>query len=109
MIVYIDIDNTICTTEGNDYENAKPIKPRITMVNILKSGGYKVVMCTARGSGTGKPWKDMTARQLKEWGVQYDELVQKPYYDLLIDDKASFPELLDLGMNEIVRVMLEDE
>ena len=32
---------------------------------------------------------DITTRQLREWGVNYDQLIMgKVHYDLLIDDKA---------------------
>ena len=32
---------------------------------------------------------ELTSRQLKEWGVKYDQLVMgKLHYDLLIDDKV---------------------
>ena len=32
MIIYVDIDNTICNTEGTDYKNAIPIKERIEKI-----------------------------------------------------------------------------
>ena len=34
MKIYVDIDNTICITEGTDYENSKPIKERIRVIFI---------------------------------------------------------------------------
>ena len=33
MKIYVDIDNTICKTEGNDYVNSKPIPENIEKIN----------------------------------------------------------------------------
>ena len=34
-------------------------------------------------------WTDVTERQLNAWGAKYNELrVDKPFYDLFIEDKA---------------------
>ena len=35
MIVYVDLDNTLCTTNGTDYENSKPIVKRIDYINDI--------------------------------------------------------------------------
>ena len=43
-----DIDNTICITEGTDYENSKPIKERIEIINALKDEGNTIIFFTAR-------------------------------------------------------------
>jgi hypothetical protein len=44
---------------------------------------------TARGSTTGIDWRELTVKQLAEWGVPYDELVMgKPTADVYIDDRA---------------------
>ena len=45
---------------------------------------------TARGSGTGIDWYDVTKKQLDLWGCKYHELSvgEKPVYDLLICDKT---------------------
>ena len=51
---------------------------------------------TARGSGTGIDWYDVTKKQLKSWGVKHHELrLGKPVYDLFIDDKAMNPSAWD--------------
>ena len=34
-------------------------------------------------------WEELTKKQLAEWGAKYHELrVDKPFYDLFIEDKA---------------------
>ena len=34
-------------------------------------------------------WTELTCQQLSEWGAKYHELrVDKPFYDLFIEDKA---------------------
>ena len=88
MIIFIDIDNTICKTNGLHYQNAIPIKENIEKVNKLFNNNT-IIMWTARGTMTNKNWFKLTYNQLKEWGVLFHELrMGKPAYDILIDDKA---------------------
>jgi hypothetical protein len=88
MIIYIDIDNTICTTSRTDYNGSIPIQERISKINKLYDEGHNIIYWTARGSGTGMDWEETTKRQFGEWGVKYHELrFGKPVYDLFIDDK----------------------
>ena len=85
----IDIDNTICFTKNGEYKDSKPILHRIEVINNLKKQGHHIIFFTARGSTTGLDWKDLTERQLEEWGIKYDELVLgKPEADIFIDDKS---------------------
>jgi dTDP-glucose 4,6-dehydratase len=89
MIIYVDIDNTICLTEGTNYMYAIPYRDRIEQINALYSKGHEIVYWTARGSGTGRDWYDFTSRQLDSWGVKYSRfMVGKPVYDLFICDKS---------------------
>ena len=86
---YIDFDNTLCRTEGMDYAHSQPILERIAYVNALKSQGHPIVIWTARGSVSKIDHRELTVLQLKEWGVNYDELLMgKPPYDIYIDDKS---------------------
>ena len=90
MIVYIDIDGTICTKcDYLNYISAKPIYENIEKANGLYDMGNTIVYWTARGTLSGVDWKSKTELQLKEWGVKYHELkFCKPAYDLFICDKA---------------------
>jgi len=90
-----DIDNTICATEGNDYENAQPDYDRIKRLNKYYDSGWHVIMWTGRGNLSGIDWSELTKKQLKEWGVKYHELQKKPDWDLLFDDKAENARVLD--------------
>ena len=88
-----DIDGTICTPgEGCgtcQYEGATPKKDRIEAVNKLYDEGNTIVYWTARGSRKQIDWTELTAKQLDEWGAKYNELrVDKPFYDLFIEDKS---------------------
>ena len=86
---FIDLDNTLCFTNGNDYNSSKPIEERIRYVNKLKDEGNTITIWTARGSTTGIDHKELTIKQLEEWGVKYDNLLMgKPSYDIYIDDKS---------------------
>jgi len=88
QVIYVDIDNTICTQDGQNYENAQPMYDRISKINDLYNKGWYVVYWTARGTTTGKEWRKITELQLKKWLVKYHELLfGKPVYDLFIDDK----------------------
>ncbi len=89
MIIYVDIDETICLSpENRDYTLAKPIVDNIKKINQLHDEGNKIVYWTARGTGSGIDWREVTEQQFQNWGVKYDELhFGKPIYDLFIDDK----------------------
>jgi len=88
-LIYVDIDGTICHTEGG-YDNAKPIQVNIDKVNKLYDEGNIIVYWTARGGNTGKDWSELTGQQLVEWGCKFHDVImrQKPAFDLLIDDKS---------------------
>lgn len=87
---YIDIDGTICTLDENgNYNNAIPYHDRIKKINDLYDKGNTVIYWTARGTKTGIDWSEMTKNQLIKWGVKYNNiLMNKPFYDKFIDDKA---------------------
>ena len=87
--IFIDLDNTMCLTEGSDYENSQPILERIRYINKLKEDGNFITIWTARGSKSGINHKELTLKQLEKWGVKYDNLLmEKPSYDMYIDDKS---------------------
>lgn len=89
MIIYVDIDETICETASDrNYANAKPLKERIAKINKLYDEGNTIIYWTARGTGTGMNWRDVTEKQFKKWNVKYHDLkFGKPVYDLFIDDR----------------------
>jgi histidinol phosphatase-like enzyme len=90
MIIYVDIDETICETpESRDYAKSVPITKNIKKINKLYDAGNTIIYWTARGSGTGLNWYDTTSKQLIDWGAKHHEVkVGKPTYDLFICDKA---------------------
>mgnify|MGYP003139676123 FL=1 len=91
MIIYVDMDETICFYEGDrNYPNAIPNLDRIDQINKLYDEGNKITYYTARGTQTGIDWTEVTENQLKSWGCKYHNLSvgKKPHYDLLICDKA---------------------
>jgi hypothetical protein len=89
-IIYVDIDETICTTPSSrDYSDAEPIYKNIDKINKLYDNGNTIVYWTSRGSRKQINWYNLTEEQLKSWGAKFHELrVDKPYYDLFIDDKT---------------------
>ena len=89
MIIYIDIDETICNSPDKpDYTTSTPIVANIEKANKLYEEGNTIIYWTARGTQTGIDWTDVTRKQFSDWGVKYHDLkFGKPYYDLFIDDK----------------------
>lgn len=89
MIIYVDIDETICRSpEDRDYSKAIPITSHIHKINELYDAGNTIVYWTARGTGSGIDWREVTEKQFKKWGVKHHGLkLGKPIYDLFIDDK----------------------
>ena len=90
MVYCFDIDNTICTTNGNDYKNSVPITKAISEINRLYEQDNIIKMFTARGTTSKIDWTELTKNQLCLWGVKYHELIMntKPSFDIIIDDKA---------------------
>ncbi len=94
MIIYVDIDDTICYYEKNentllkDYSKALPYIERINKINKLYDEGNQIIYWTARGTITQISWFKITYEQLQKWGCKFHELrMNKPAYDLFIDDK----------------------
>jgi SAM-dependent methyltransferase len=84
-----DIDGTLCTNTHGAYERAEPFKDAIARVNALHEGGHRILLFTARGTTTGIDWRELTERQLGEWGVRYHELrLGKPQADVYVDDRG---------------------
>ena len=92
MIVYIDIDETIANTpDDRNYSMSTPIEENIAKANKFYDEGHTVVYWTARGSGTGIDWYDVTKDQLVQWGAKHHDLkLGKPMYDLFKRAKAYY-------------------
>jgi CMP-N,N'-diacetyllegionaminic acid synthase len=105
MIIYIDIDETICNTpESRDYKLSEPILEHIEKANKLYDEGHRIIYWTARGTVTNIDWYDHTYKQLHFWGVKFHDLkMAKPHYDILIDDK-NINSLFHWNEKEIERV-----
>ena len=91
-----DLDNTLCFTNGNDYNSCLPNIEMIKKVNHLFESGNHIIIYTARGMSTFKgdanaailKFYDLTKNQIDVWGLKYHELkLGKPSYDFFIDDK----------------------
>ena len=109
MIIYVDIDETICSTpldpntKNPIYRNAIALTERIKKLNRLFELGHEIIYWTARGTRSGINHEDLTKTQLKEWGVRYHGLkFKKPYYDIFIDDKNFNASVLDNDSMELL-------
>ena len=93
MIIFVDIDETICSYDERyprEYTSAQPIYLNITKINKLYDDGNEITYYTARGARSGIDWYEITKNQLNNWGCKYHHLSvgEKPHYDLLICDKS---------------------
>jgi len=97
MIYIFDIDGTICTLTGGDYDSAKPLQDRINKNNKLHDEGHTIIYQTARGmrrtnNNVIKVYQIFyayTIKQLDQWGVKYHDLFMgKPNGDMYVDDKG---------------------
>ena len=97
MTYVFDIDGTICTPSGPYYDQAEPIYDRIEKINTQYENGHTIVCYTARGMGRHnnnallaiQDFYELTATQLKMWGVKYHHLfLGKPSGDVYVDDKG---------------------
>lgn len=88
MIYAFDLDGTLCSKSGRSYSEAVPFSARVEHVNALKADGHEILIFTARGQHSGVDYSDLTQKQLQSWGLQFDYLLPKPSFDVLIDDKA---------------------
>lgn len=91
--IYVDLDDTLCyyaeNTDKTNYSLAVPKIDKITFVNHYYEQGAIITIYTARGTLTGIDWRNITEKQLFEWGVKYHNLLfGKPAFDILIDDKV---------------------
>jgi cobalamin biosynthesis Co2+ chelatase CbiK len=89
-VALVDIDETICFyPEQRRYDLSVPNNENIAKINKLYDEGWKIVYWTARGSISGKDYREHTLSQLNNWGCKYHELIMgKPSADYYIDDKA---------------------
>jgi len=100
MLVFVDIDKTICNFPSNKidyhtnsapiYKDAQPIPENIAKVNKMYDQGHTIVFWTARGCfNHSSDIFDLTMNQLKQWNVKFHELrLGKPFFDILIDDRT---------------------
>jgi histidinol phosphatase-like enzyme len=91
-----DLDGVICKTIKNNYRKSKPNKSVIRMINKLYNKNY-VLIYTSRFMGRNneneelahKQGYSITYKQLKKWGLKFNELkLGKPSYDIFVDDKS---------------------
>lgn len=89
MIIYVDIDGTICDNTNGEYNKAQPFRKNIGKINKLYDEGNTIIYWTARGTVTGIDWQQTTEAQLNNWGAKYHKcLLGKPHFDLYVCDKS---------------------
>lgn len=82
-----DIDGVIFENNFPHYDQAKPLRNNIKIINELYSKDFLIVLNTARGWLTQQDWIERTEQQLRHYGVQYHYLyADKPPANYYIDD-----------------------
>lgn len=84
----IDIDGTLASNNPpRKYNLHEPKVDVIKQINRLYEMGNIITIFTARGSSSGVDWRDVTEKQLSQWGVKYHHLIMgKPAGTRFIDD-----------------------
>lgn len=105
-----DLDDTISFTTDRDFANAKPNLELISKINDLSKQGWKIIICTARGSlscenriEAEKKYRSEIENWLEKYSVSYDELsFQKHLAQYYVDDKSITPdEFLKLNIKKL--------
>lgn len=96
MNIVIDIDGTLCDEDDPDVSKRRPILHHIEKLNALYRQGHTIEIYTSRGmkstnnnaAESDLKYRELTERQLVEWGVLYTRLYfGKPNADIYIDNK----------------------
>jgi energy-coupling factor transporter ATP-binding protein EcfA2 len=101
--INVDFDSTLTTGEGDpwwvDPLDEEPRDEMIELVNDLYKQNHTIIIYTARREEV----REETEYFLDKWDVMYHSLdMEKPGYDLLIDDRAiSDEKALDLEAHGI--------
>lgn len=105
IIFAIDMDGVLVSSvEKSDYEKVKPIQKTIDIVNHLFRDGHIIKIFTSRGQTTGLDYEELTKKQLKEFGIEYHELIMgKPHFDLYVCDKSVFVSRFIKAYEDLIR------
>ena len=108
----VDVDGTILTTVGRDYENSRPIVEVVAGLRALKEAGWHIILHTARGMGRSGNNIELVREQVTEeitsfcekFDVPYDELIiGKPWGRVYIDDRGMRPEEFAAKYKELLQ------
>lgn len=109
--IMVDFDSTLTKGTGDpwwvDSLDEEPRYDMIELVNNLYKQNHTIIIYTARREEV----REETEYFLKEWGVMHHALrMEKPGFDLLIDDRAiSDEKALELGPQNIRKRIYEDD
>lgn len=95
MRIVCDIDGVICDEVNDDLNLRNPYPDRIAYLNSLFEQGHEIIIYTSRGMKScdnnpveaDKKYRELTTKQLLEWGLHFDQLFfGKPNADIYIDN-----------------------
>lgn len=118
----IDLDDTICRTQGGDYINSEPVPEVIVRLHEYQKEGFEIVIYTSRNVRTfeGNIGKisaytlPVIIEWLRKYNVPYDEIyVGKPWCGnegFYVDDRAIRPsEFLLYSRAEIAELLRREK
>lgn len=89
----LDIWDTTYREMEKIYDNVEPDHKMIKIVNKFYDEGYRIYLFTSRNDAFERP----TKKWLDKYGVKYHYFIMnKPYYDIIIDDKSITPEQIKI-------------
>lgn len=89
MLIALDIDGVLCKDLHENFKEAKPYTDDISYINKLHDDGHIIMIYTARGQKEDNlDALTETRKQLADWGVKYDIIRVKQFFDIIVEDKA---------------------
>lgn len=89
MLIALDIDGVLCEDLHDNFKEAKPYVEAIAYINKLHDEGHTIMIYTARGQKEDNlNALAETREQLARWGVKYDIIRVKQFFDIMVEDKA---------------------
>ena len=77
MNIYVDIDNTICNTEGSDYPNSTPRYKQIEKINKIRDHKQQIELLERELSTIQQKIVDNCSHQ---WRYESPAIYERGYY-----------------------------
>lgn len=87
--IFLDIDGILCPDLHKNFRSASYRYDYVDFINSLYKKGHKITLWTSRGIQENDATAlDDTKKILEGVGLKYHNIIKKPFFDILVDDKA---------------------